>query len=80
MNSISIVNMLEIEGNRFPARAEPITDPSQIADFLELRLDRHPKMIRAMLLLHGLPLQPDREQLERLAEKLALVALQPLDG
>lgn len=73
---------IEIEGDRFLAQAEPITDPAQIADFLELRLERHPKMIRAMLLLHGLSLQlqPDREQLERLAEKFALVVLRPLDG
>lgn len=73
---------IEIEGDRFLAQAEPITDPAQIADFLELRLERHPKMIRAMLLLHGLSLQlqPDREQLEQLAKKFALVALRPLDG
>ena len=73
---------IEIEGDRFLAQAEPITDPAQIADFLELRLERHPKMIWAMLLLHGLSLQlqHDREQLEQLAKKLALVALRPLDG
>lgn len=73
---------IEIEGDRFLAQAEPITDPAQIADFLELRLERHPKMIRAMLLLHGLSLQlqPDREQLDQLAKKLALVVLRPLDG
>lgn len=69
---------VEMAGQRFLAQAEPITDPGQIADFLELRLERHPKMIRAMLLLHGLPPQADREQLERLAEKLALVAIRPL--
>ena len=71
---------VEIADDRFLALADPIIDPAQIADFLELRLERHPKMIRAMLLLHGLSLRPNREQLEKLAEKLALVALRPLAG
>ena len=66
---------VEMGGGRFVAQAEPITDPSRIADYLELRLRRHPRMIRAMLLLHGLPPRADRAQLEQLSEKLALVAL-----
>ena len=50
---------VEIQRKRFAATAEPITDPARIADFLELRLRRHPGMIRAMLLMHGL-LRPTR--------------------
>lgn len=60
---------------RFQGVAEPITDPARIADFLELRLRRHPKMVAAMLRLDGLPAQPNRTQLEEYASKLALVAI-----
>ena len=62
--------------DHFAARAEPITDPARIADFLELRLRRHPVMIRAMLLMHGL-FRPNRVNIERLASDLALVVIRP---
>lgn len=66
---------VQTKDGQFTALAEPITDPDRIVDFLELRLQRHPRMIRAMLKLHGLPLRPHRTQLEPLATHLALVAL-----
>jgi deazaflavin-dependent oxidoreductase (nitroreductase family) len=68
---------VQTKAGRFDALAEPIRDPARIADFLEVRLERHPRMIRAMLLLHGMPLRPRREHLEQLAGQLALVALHP---
>jgi hypothetical protein len=41
--------------------AEPFTDPCRIVAFLELRLQRHPTMIGAILRLEGLPpTQPGR--------------------
>jgi deazaflavin-dependent oxidoreductase (nitroreductase family) len=57
--------------------AEPITDPRRIADFLELRLQRHPKMIGAILRSKGLPAQPSRADLEAYARKLAMVIIRP---
>ena len=68
---------VQIEGQSLRGLAEPITDPARIADFLELRLERHPRMIRAMLLSHGLLARPDRAHLEQLAAKLAMVAIRP---
>jgi hypothetical protein len=65
-----------VRGKSLSGLAEPITAPKRIADFLELRLRRHPLMIRAMLLSHGL-LRADRARLERLASDLALVVIQP---
>ncbi len=67
---------VQVQQRRFSAIAEPIADPSVVADFLELRLSRHPVMIRAMLLLHGL-FRPNRANIERLASGLALVVLRP---
>jgi deazaflavin-dependent oxidoreductase (nitroreductase family) len=68
---------IQIGTRRFRARAEPIADPSRIAEFLETRRTRHPQMIGAMLLLHGWSPRADRQALEKLAQELALVALHP---
>jgi deazaflavin-dependent oxidoreductase (nitroreductase family) len=65
---------VQFEGQSLRGLAEPITDSTRIADFLELRLKRHPLMIRLMLLSHGL-VRADRVHLERLAAQLALVAI-----
>jgi deazaflavin-dependent oxidoreductase (nitroreductase family) len=65
---------VQLEGQCLTGLAEPFTDPVRIADFLELRLKRHPLMIRLMLLSHGL-LRADRSHLEQLAAHLALVAI-----
>ena len=68
---------VEAKDGRFRALSQPITDPVQIADFLEVRRQRHPRMIRAMLLMHGLSPRAGRDELVWLARKLALVALRP---
>ncbi|MFQ6134855.1 MAG: nitroreductase family deazaflavin-dependent oxidoreductase [Nitrososphaerales archaeon] len=68
---------VRVKSERFQGVAEPITDSARIADFLEWRLQRHPRMIGAMLWFAGLPAQPDRDQLERYATKIALVAIRP---
>ncbi|MBW7885766.1 MAG: nitroreductase family deazaflavin-dependent oxidoreductase [Caldilineaceae bacterium] len=70
---------VQIKARRFRGKAVPIRDPQQIADFLETRLQRHPKMVGAILRAEGLPVPPNRGQLERYAAKLALVALKEAD-
>jgi deazaflavin-dependent oxidoreductase (nitroreductase family) len=68
---------VRVKNCRFSCLALPVTDPVQIADFLELRLARHPRMISAILKRQGLPSHPSRQQLERFASQLALVILDP---
>ncbi len=70
---------VRVKGRRFSCLARPVTDPQQIADFLELRLKRHPRMVGAMLKSEGLPDLHSREQLEVFASRLALVILDPPD-
>ncbi len=65
------------KSRRFDAMAEPITDPEQIADFLELRLRRHPRMMGAMFRAQGFPSKPSREQLESYAKKRAMIVIRP---
>jgi deazaflavin-dependent oxidoreductase (nitroreductase family) len=69
------VQMAERE---FDAAAEPVADPERIADFLELRLRRHPIMVRLIMhLFEGLPLRFSRIDLERISQGKALVILHP---
>ena len=68
---------VEIVGEQFTAKAEAITDPARIADFLEIRLERHPRMIKAMLRLEGMPPNFTRAELEKFSREKALVALHP---
>ncbi len=64
----------------FPALARVVTDRGPIADFLELRLQRHPHIIGAILRSEGLPRMPSRADLEAYAARLALVILTPDSG
>jgi len=66
---------VRIGAHEFEALAEPVTDPCRIADFLELRLRRHPKMVGAILRSEGLPAEPSRLELEAYAYRLAMVIL-----
>ena len=68
---------IRVKARRFYGQAEPITDPARVADFLELRLEHHPRMMGAMLRGEGLAARPDRAQLEKFAAKIAVVAIRP---
>ena len=68
---------LTIGSRQFQGYADPMTDPSEVADFLELRLQRHPKLIGTILRIQGLGPTPTREQLLQYAGHRALVAIRP---
>ncbi len=69
---------IRVGANRFRGKAEVITDPAKMADFLEVRLERHPRIIGLIMeKAHGLPRRPSREQLEELAKTGALVIVHP---
>ncbi len=70
---------VQVKSRRFHAIAEPTTDPSRIADFLQIRLERHPIMLGNMLRSEGLPKNPSREQLERFAQNSAMVVIRPVE-
>lgn len=64
---------VRVRSRRFGGIAEPITDPDRVADFLEYRLRRHPKMVGAIMRREGLPRDPSRTDLEQYAARRALV-------
>ncbi len=68
---------VQVGPRRFEGMAETVTDPGRIADFLELRLKRHPKMVGAILKSEGLPEAPSRAELEEYAQRLAMVIIRP---
>lgn len=70
---------VRVKNRQFMADAEPVTDPVRIADFLEIRLQRHPSMMGLLMQkVHHLPKRPSREQLLELAAVEAMVILRPL--
>lgn len=70
---------VRIKSHLFQGIAEPITDPERIANFLEVRLERHPRMLGNMLRAEGLPANPSHAQLAAHAEKLAMVKITPVE-
>lgn len=66
---------VRVRADRFHARAEVLDDPDAVTRFLQVRLERHPRMIGAMLRAQGLPPHPTREDLATLAGRICVVAL-----
>ncbi len=69
---------VRVGARHFSANAEVVNDVSRFADFLEVRLERHPRMIGLIMeKAHGVSRHPTREQLEELAKTEAFVILHP---
>jgi deazaflavin-dependent oxidoreductase (nitroreductase family) len=69
---------LRVGAKQIQGTAEVVTDPSRFADFLEIRLQRHPRMIGFIMeKAHGLPRHPSRAQLEEMAKTEVFVIVQP---
>ncbi|MFC1936048.1 nitroreductase/quinone reductase family protein [Chloroflexota bacterium] len=68
---------VQVKSRRFQGIAEARTDPKQIAEFLSIRQQRHPTMMKLMFSGAGLPAQPTPEQLEEYAEHRTLVVIRP---
>lgn len=61
----------------FQGLAEVVTDSERIADFLQLRLTRHPKMVALIMKAEGLPESPSRSDLMEYTKNLSLVIVKP---
>ena len=66
-----------VKGETFNGRAEVSTDPEDIADFIQYRLNKHPRMIGAIMKLDGFKSKPTREELIEYSKNLALVRITP---
>lgn len=71
---------IRVGAKRFHGCAEVVSDPAKFADFMEVRLERHPRMIGLILeKAHGLPRRPSRAQLEAMAKTEAFVIVRPME-
>lgn len=71
---------VRVGAKHFCGIAEVVNDPSRFADFLEVRLERHPRIIGLIMeKVHGLPRHPTRRQLEELGETKVFVILHPTE-
>jgi deazaflavin-dependent oxidoreductase (nitroreductase family) len=68
---------VRVRSKKFTGEAEIITDPSRIVDFLELRLERHPKMVGRIMRASGMPSNASRSQLKSYAANRAMVIIRP---
>lgn len=69
---------LRVGAKHVQGTAEIVTDSSRFADFMEVRLERHPRMIGLIMeKAHGLPKRPSRAQLEEMAKEEAFVIVRP---
>ncbi len=64
---------------KFDGLATVISDPEQIADYLERQLRRNPRAFGAILQTEGLPSRPTRADLLGLAPKRPMVAIRALN-
>jgi deazaflavin-dependent oxidoreductase (nitroreductase family) len=70
---------LRVGSKHIQGSAEIVTDTGRFADFLEVRLARHPHLIGLIMQkAHGLPKRPSRSQLEELAQNEAVVIIHPI--
>jgi len=68
---------IRVRRRQFDGTAEPVTDPGQIADFLEYRLAKNPRMIGFIMSREGVSKNPTRVELEKHVERKALVIIRP---
>ena len=68
---------VRVKNRHFRGEGELIQDPARVADYLQTRLEHHPRMVGAMMKMHHLPPNPSRAQLEELGKTLVVVALRP---
>ena len=69
--------VVHVGSKGFIGLAEAITDPARIAEFLEIRFARHPRMMGALLRLEGLPKEFNRARLEAFAADRVMVVIRP---
>ncbi len=68
---------IRVKARQYDGAAEPVTDPERIADFLEYRLTKNPRMIGFIMSREGVSKKPTRIELEKHAEGKALVVIRP---
>ena len=69
---------VRIKNSTFHGQAEISIDPEDIADFIQYRMNKHPRMIGLIMKLDGFTPRPSREELIEYSKNLALVRITPV--
>ena len=69
---------VRVKNKFFYGHAEIYTDPEKIADFIEYRMSKHPRLIGLIMKLDGFSFKPSREELIEYSQNLALVRITPV--
>jgi len=68
---------VRVKGETFWGKAEVSTDPEVVADFIQYRRRKHPRMIGLIMKLDGFKSTPSRADLIEYSKNLALVRITP---
>ena len=71
---------VRVKSHCFDGIGEQVTDPKRIADFLEYRLSKHPRMIGFIMSREGISKNPSREELESHAKGKAMVIIRSAEN
>ena len=70
---------MRVKNCSYRGLAKVVTNKARVAEFLELCLSRHPKMLSAIMCLEGLSSKPTRAQLKSYAAGRAIVIICPIE-
>jgi len=68
---------VRVKNQEFDGIAAVFTDPEEIADFIQYRISKHPRMIGVIMKMDGFSSKPSREELVEYCRSLALVRITP---
>jgi len=69
--------IVRVGSRKFKGRGEPVSDPKRVADFIEYRYKKNPRMIGFIMSREGVSKSPTRLELEKHAEGKAIVVITP---
>jgi deazaflavin-dependent oxidoreductase (nitroreductase family) len=68
---------VRVKSRQFEGTAEAISDIEQVADYLEYKLAKRPRMVGMIMKFEGFPDQPTRKDFEAYAANRAMVIISP---
>jgi len=69
---------VRVKSREFNGLAEPVENPEKVADYIQYRLKKHPRMIGFIMRRDGFPHNPTREDLVAYSAKRAVVIITPV--
>ncbi|MGD2027991.1 MAG: nitroreductase/quinone reductase family protein [Anaerolineales bacterium] len=68
---------VRVKNRCFKGTAEVVSEPEAVADFIQYRLEKHPRLIGVIMTLDGFKAAPTREEMLEYSKNLALVRITP---